>query len=362
MSFKVNDSETQCQNIGQLHNPLNCEYNEIKSSNSIDIPFELLVCLTYFDEMKRIIITDFNDRSFKVLDLNGNYLGSYNPDSVLEKPGPICVSNIAKEIYIQDHIFEKVFVFDTNFKYLREFGDERCQTPFGSCIDEVVCRIYLSSYLSNLVTIWNTKTGDYISELEVFSPTFISIFRSKLIIMSATETELFTQTNIETIIENENSIFIYNKFNYQLINKLKISNCIHPKGLYIDDNMNIYFTAYDIGINSEFKEPYIPNGTWRSRNLTNDNRLIINDVMRNTFVNNNHDRNGNDEVGNHVPLSTSSGIGERTRCLYKISENGDLLQKTSLSLSGIFSMVVIDKKMFAIRGYRTPPVYMIEFQ
>ena len=218
--------------------------------------------------------------------------------------------------------------------------------------------------MSNIVTIWDTKSGDYISQIEIFSPTFMSIFRSKLIIMSATESEIFTETNIETIIENKNSIYIYNKFNYQLINKLKISNCIHPKGLYIDDSMNIYLTAYDIGINLEFKEPepISPSGPWRSRSIGYDNQLITNDAMRNTLVNNNHDRNGNNEEDNTIPASTSFSIGERTRCLFKISENGDLLQKTSLSLSGIFSMIVIDKKMFAIRGYRTPPVYMIEFQ
>ena len=355
MSFNVGKTELTIQNVGELNSPFSSNYDRIKASNSVNIPFELVVCLTYFEEIKRIIITDFNDRSFKILDLNGNYLGSYNPDQLLERPGPVCVSNSAKEIYIQDHAYEKIFVFDTNFKFLRDFGDERCQTPFGSTIDETTSRIYLSAYLNNLITMWDTKTGNFVAEIEIFSPTFMNIFRSKLFVMSATESEIFTtEATLEATINNQNSIFIFNKYNYEILNKIQIKNCIHPKGLHIDDCMTIYLTAYDISLNESMKEAKaseVSNVRVQSTSTPNENSTET------TTAN----ENGG-EQGQTQNQSNSFNTNDRTRCLYKLSENGEIIGKTNLSLSGIFSMVIVDKKLYAIRGYRTPPVYMIEFE
>ena len=292
-------------------------------------------------------VFDFNDRSFKVLDLNGNYLGSYNPESMLERPGPVCVSNILKEIYIQDHVYEKVFVYDTNFNYLREFGDERCQTPFGSCLDEATNKIYLSAYLSNIITIWDTQSGDFINDIEVYSPTFMHIFRNKLIVMSATESEIFnTKASMETAINNKNSIYIYNKFNYQILNKIKITNCIHPKGIFVDDCMNIYLTAYDLEDNKISHHEELHEG---------DTVTINNDIMNNIRTPYNESDN------QQITTQTLFNVNGHSRYLFKITESGEFVQKTNLNLSGIFSMVIVDKKMYAIRGYRTPPIHIIEF-
>lgn len=310
-------------NVGKINNPLNfCTFDKIKSAGAKTIPCELLVCLTYFDSIKQILISDFNDKSFKVIDLNGNFIGSYNPNSVFERPGPIAASNIVKEIYVEDHILEKVFVFDLNFNYLREFGDERLETPFGMTIDEKAHTIYLSAYLSNAVTIWNTQSGDFLNEIRINSPTFMEVFNNKLIIMSATETEIFTFDNL-TEVTSSNAIYIYNKITLEVLNKIKIANYVHPKGLYIDDKFNIYMTAYDI-------EMY-----------------------------NNSD---NDDSSSQLTNSDDAGAPYRTRFFYKFNDSGECVQKTHLPLGSIFSMVVVGKKMFAIRGYRTPPIIIIDFE
>jgi DNA-binding beta-propeller fold protein YncE len=268
------------------------------------------VGLAYLKEKKQILITDTDAGLIRIIDIDGNYLNSINPDNLLEKPAAIFISD-QKEIYIQEMLLEKVFVFDSEFRYLRVFGDERLQTPFNMIVDDETELVYLSTYLNNLITIWNGKTCEFIKEFSLNSPLSLSIVSDKLFVVSAIDIELFTLKYSVDISENNNNcIYVIDKNTLEILKMISISRFIHPKGLVVDDKMNFIFAALDLHSINE------------------------------------------DKIENSKP----------SKYLIKLNENGEFLQKTKLGLSGTFQVLFVEKKIFFTRGFRTPPLYMIEFK
>lgn len=260
-------------------------------------------------------MNDVGKQTVHMIDLNGNYLGSHGSESFISGPGPLCACENS-EVFIGDYVNEKIYVFDADLTYLREFGDHRIETPLNMCVDSDTKYIYISAYFSDIITIWNHKSGEYISEISLNSPTFMNICKHKLYVMSAIESECFTFDNskIESN-SKQNAIYIFNKLTHELLGKIKLVNCIYPKGLQIDDDMNIYFTGFD-SLSTSY-ESFIDKNT----------------------------------------VKQSGG-----KCLFKFNEDGVCTQKTNLSINGIIHMAFADKKILFTCGFRMPSLYLIEFR
>ena len=257
---------------------------------------------------EEILVTDPEGRAIRILDKNGNFLRSIIPNVVLERPGTICVSS-KNEIYIEEMILEKIFVFDENFNLLREFGDERLQMSLHMKIDDDTDTIFMTSYLNNTLTVWNCATGEFINNISINSPLSLTLSNDKLFVLSANDVGIFSREYTIQINENnQNCMYVLDKKTLEILKSINISSFVQPKGLTIDSEMNFIITATDL-------------------HLT--------------------------EVHYSKKQST---------CLLKINEKGDLLQKTVLGFDGgIIQVLFFENKIAFSRAFRTPRVYLAEF-
>jgi hypothetical protein len=286
-------------------------YEKVKSIKPLKIPFELTVGLAHVKENGHILITDPESSSIRIMDENGNYMRAVYPNELLQKPGAICVSS-KSEIFIVDMCLEKIFVFDKDLIYLREFGDSRLQWSFNMIIDFKTDIIYMTSFLNNNLTAWNGNSGEFLNEISLNSPltAYIAPCHEKILVISAIDVGIFSREYTAQISENnDNCIFVIDKKSLEILQSIDISKFIQPKGLMIDEKMNFYITAAEI------------------------EQVNIN------------------ETNNKKP----------SRHLIKFNENGEALQKTLLELEDTFQVIFFEKKLLISRGFRSPQLFLIEF-
>ena len=113
---------------------------------NVNFPAENLTRFVHIENLQKIFICDYDDQNIKIIDLNGNFLGSYNPNSILAAPYCLTCNN-RNEIYVADHFRRKIFVFNSKMKYKKEFGNDELKMPSDMTIDNRKELLYVADYL-----------------------------------------------------------------------------------------------------------------------------------------------------------------------------------------------------------------------
>lgn len=242
--------------------------------------------MTLSNDGSNIILTDEQSSLIHITDLEGNLLDSKNPEGMLKQPVGICIKtlNDIEEIYIGDFHEHKIFVFDSDFNYIREFGDcSSLKIPQVIAFDETeknLNSLYVSDVTNNQITVWNSTNGELEKKLEIDSPYTIRFTINKMFIISTAVFELdeYEKNKFSKITKGSNCIFVLDKESFEIINSIKIDNWLTPSTLYIDTNSNIYTLAYEIdknNVKTEFKYFYIID-----QNNKLINKILLNDIQR----------------------------------------------------------------------------------
>ena len=227
--------------------------------------------MALFNNNTEIISADGINNRLNICDINGNLINSFNPDGILQQPMSICVNDTDCEnieIYVGDYVTHKIIVFNSNFKYLGEFGNETLNVPEFIAIDKENFEnlIYISDYRSNSITVWNSKRCEMTDVVEIDSPYTIKVFDEKLFVVSPAQFEVLDNSDKNTlkfkkITKGNNCVFILDKKSLRILDTIKLDNWLNPSSLHIDSKLNIYTVAYEInkpsGLLSKFKSLYI---------------------------------------------------------------------------------------------------------
>lgn len=283
-------------------NQQQCEFKKIRSIKPFQVQSEWLTHSVWIEQRQTFLIPDLSKRCIIEIDLNGNLIGSHNPESILSSPSCLCI-NWKNEIFVFDNCKLRVLAFNTEIEHIRTFGDSRLTMCTDMAADVDSDLIFVLQYFQNLVSIWNSASGEFVNEFAVASPCFIKVKDNLLFILSAIDTEIFTEVvEAKEKVNTNNMIYVYDKHNLAIFNKIPIAYCVNPKGLYVDDSLNVYLAA--------------------------------------------HDQNARRENAKH---------------LFKIKPNGECVQKTNLRVSFVFHMSFLKNKILIVRAYIEPTVVLLEF-
>ncbi len=215
-----------------------CFFKKIISKTAFKLKSNHLRRIALTSDKQKLLICDIDNKSIMCISLNGEYIRSHNPDNFLKGPCAICVDNKKKEIYVSDWTIDKIFVFNENFKLIRNLGEMvRVDTTFDLCLDSDTNYIFSSDSNNGVITVLDSKTGQLIKHLEINSPKTMRIFHAYLYVLS----------------DNDNKSFILgiNKKTFQETNMIRLTNLGMVRGMDIDEKYsNLYTTAYEKKENS----------------------------------------------------------------------------------------------------------------
>ena len=224
--FRTSKFTIKWKHIGKFNHSYNQVFSKIKNVTAIDLPSNFLSRMALLENERKIVFCDFDDQSLKVIDFNGAFLGSFNPNSIFDSPYAIC-SNKYDDIYVADQIKKKIFVLNSDIQLKFEFTHNLIKMPYSMVIDNYQNYLFVSDWRNNIITIWNAENGSFISEMKVFSPLHINLNKKK---------KLFI-TSIECIL-----VYDTEKFNF--LNKIQINNWTNLRGLCFDyDEINFMVIA-----------------------------------------------------------------------------------------------------------------------
>ena len=237
------------------------EFELVKSINSFYVPSKSLFTMTYLKSKRKIVITDYMDKSLKVVDINGKFHEQILQLDKIQKPWAIN-SNSKNEIFVSDFEENGIIKLDSNFKFNCKIGEKIIRNACYMALDpdnEDV--MYITHYIDNKVTVWDTSSNKLISSFEIDSPEYIQIKKNKIYLSSRTEVELVEDSReFKRFKRGSNCIFILNKSNYSLIHAIRINEWLDPRGLVVDENNNILTTAFKLtenNIRSDWRSLYI---------------------------------------------------------------------------------------------------------
>ena len=239
--------------------------NKVKSINEIKFPSESLYRMVLFKNASQLLITDEIKSLLHLFDIDGQFLQSINPEQILQQPLGlyVLIKEFDEEIYVGDCFNHQIFVFDSNFLYKNQFGDERIKVPQFMEIDTQSKNnlIYISDIKDDEITVWNYEKGDYIGKIEIVSPLEMKFNNDNLFVTSGISFKLNESTNkVECIEKGCNSIFLFDKiYPFQLKREIKNDEWLSLSTLHITTNRLIYTIAYEVdrnGVKSEFKNFY----------------------------------------------------------------------------------------------------------
>ncbi len=257
VSFNASQLNINESFIGVFENLTNSEPTRLIHDKSLPIPHKFLNRIAYLESKKQFLITDREDKTIKILSNNGTYLGEYNPNLMLEYPFAIYVNNYTNEIFVGDYKKQCVFVFDENFNYITEFGNDIAKAPNTITMDRLTNLIYCTDYWYDRVTIWkgdrttasNLHSNKYSlhREFHCDSPAYVQVAEDKIFIVSAVELETDeSNVKVKDIKKGSNCIFVIDKLKHECLFEIRLKNWIEPYGLFVDSKMNIYTSASEL--------------------------------------------------------------------------------------------------------------------
>ena len=236
--------------------------NSIVNNNTTIVPADSICSMFKLNE-DELIVTDIGSSSLIIIDYEGNVLKDpFNPENLIDDPLSICVSS-KQDVYIGDSKQCRIFVFDKNFLYKTEFGDEESLNipNYIRCDVMQDDELYVSHYNTNSVTIWIDFKLEH--KIDIEAPLDIAISKDILYISSAIrfETQDEDPNELKSITNGLNSIFLICKLSFDVLKTVQL-NWLSPGGLFLDSNSNIYTVAYELTeekFKSEFKYLFIIN-------------------------------------------------------------------------------------------------------
>lgn len=293
-----------------------------------DIDSQNLMRLCFFNNS--LFCVDYRNKNIAIISLKTNKLLLFNPNKELKGPAALCIDETKSILYVADYNLFKIFAYKIDYdinhdniekSYLLtkineiNTGDINIDSIE---IDSIYNFLYVSDTTRNNISNWSLNKCLKINEVKVETPSIMRIKHERLFVTSFTEPDITIKkcNKKQKIITNQsaelvktkrgaNCIFIFNKLTFELLNKISFSNWFNPRGLYIDNKMNIFTIALDI-VDKTFTE---------------------------------------------------------TEYLYIIdSTNNKLLNKFDLCLDNIYDFVVCSKQIICIREEAKPSVLVANFE
>jgi hypothetical protein len=300
IKFTFNETSVQKDSVGELIKPISI----IKSS--IDLPIndaKEMLSLAYLKN--KVVACDFNAASLHFLSLDTWSIDTFE-DVLIKEPSGLCVGK-NDELFIAECSINNVIVYDHKLNFLRQLNtQEKLREALKMKIDLIETKnlLYISHKNHDKITVWNSQRGNLVDTIKIKAPSCMEFSQDFLYVLSYTEWDRDEQTGkLVNLQKDTNCIFILDKFNYETVDKIMFDYWLQPFGLYLDKNINIITTAYEL--------------------------------------------NENNEVSND-------------RFLYVISQTGDLLNKIMFEHTrGARDLIFFDDKMF--RCYKKS-IKMIEFE
>lgn len=297
IQLHVSNAQIDSWLVGTIIHSYSRTFAKIKKQTNYKIPSRTLTQMAYLKNKKQIVITDWKDECLKVIDLNGNFIGKFNANLQFFLPYAICISN-KNEIFVAVQCICSIYVFNSNFEYIKEFNKKLLKTPFSMAIDDNLDHLYASDYYNNIVFIFDSDTGEFFNQLLIKKPKHIAVNEKHIFIISKNTINVITKTPPD----------------YEIIQNIEFNNWYLPRSLYLDTQFNTYsdnlmkvFTmAYDV-----------------------DNKDNVSQTLFLFLINQN---------------------------------NFNCIQKTNLNLTKLNDMIIIDRKVIVISENMENPLCIIDFE
>ena len=188
--------------------------------------------ITVLKGKHRCIITSSYNHSVFIIDTNGNWQGRRTMHGIAQQPWGICV-NSNFEIFIGDNQVRCIFVFDSNWKFLRKIAENASSGFFDMDIDNERNEIFIANLFNSQIVVVDEINGNLCRKINIPTPTYLRLGKDKLFVV------------------NTDYIYVLNKISFEVFQTIKLEFTDYIYGLYIDENLNIYTTAYEIDVNSK---------------------------------------------------------------------------------------------------------------
>jgi hypothetical protein len=210
--------------------------------------------MSLIENNTKFLITDYKRNLLHLCDLEGNKLKSFNPNNILKYPTCVCVlksdDSNEERIFVGDSELHKIFVFDSNFDLILQFGDENLKNPNYIRIDNEFdkSRLYVSDCYNHEFTIWNTNNGTFVNIIDVECPVQINFTLKSLFVSSQVYEASLINNKVIRISKGGNCIHEIDKESLELKRRI-IGNWYSPQLLNIQSNGNLQISAYRFGNN-----------------------------------------------------------------------------------------------------------------
>lgn len=157
------------------------EGSRVKLFKQINIASETLYRMVLFNNGTELLVSDELGGLIHIYDLNGNQIDSINPESALLQPLGLLVyknENNEEEVYIGDYRQHKIFVFNSHFELLRQFGDANIlKIPQFLEIDNESKLLFVADTQNDEVTIWNVENMKVCNSCFFFIDVSLNFFK-----------------------------------------------------------------------------------------------------------------------------------------------------------------------------------------
>jgi hypothetical protein len=209
--------------------------------------------MALFNKGSNILVTDAGKALLHILDINGVYIKSINPNYFLQEPIAIFVrttENDDEEIYVSDYKAKTVFLFDSNFNYIRKIGNNLYNVQYLNIESDF---LYISQPDDDVVTVWNLVNDEFKVKL-IEQPLHSFISENEIIIVSRADREVdFDKKRLKKLYKG-NFINIINKFDLKTVHKIIFDDWFAPHTVHLTNDGNIYTLAYELDKNGYYAE------------------------------------------------------------------------------------------------------------
>ena len=200
--------------------------------------------MALFNRGSNILVTDAGKAYLHILDVNGVYIKSINPNFFLQEPIAIFVRSIEnddEEIYVSDFKAKTVFLFDSNFNYRRKIGQNLYNVQYLNIDSDF---LYISQPDDDVVTVWNLSNDEFKIKL-IEQPLHTFITENEIFIVSRADREVdFDKKKLKKLFKG-NYINIVNKLDLTTIHKIIFDDWFAPHTIHLTDDGKIYTLAYE---------------------------------------------------------------------------------------------------------------------
>ena len=199
--------------------------------------------MVHLKTSNKIAINDCGE--IKLFDVSMKHLQTLRD---FDSHGCFC-SDDKDRIFIENFPTEKILIFDLNLNYISDFPHLESHEPSSMQVDvDVIPNILYASYSSqNKISAYNIETGKCENYVEIDSPRELIISQEYIYALSLTGYDKKKKTGeFQKLKFGSNCIFLLDKIDLRVLNKIVLANWLCPNGLYLDKYANLITTAFQI--------------------------------------------------------------------------------------------------------------------